>query len=329
MLCAVAVPASAQDVTKTRVTTDIVRDQLAEFGLWLQKLTAAQMIGMQEVEAMQGEWARANRAPDARAAAAQFRPVIVRTKLKIDQSDAALRALDTPTFPALELSAEFQPAALVAQMIEHNGHVRTLAESFNPLLDAMIANDMAAVQRAGTSMMRAAKLLLDSQAVLAGATAAANEPGSSTYHALVFQQLFFQSNSRIADAVGVVMTGGRDTRLAADIRGFADRIDAIARDGIASIEAEKRAYAEEIVAATDDPHELAILRGSLEIAEIERRTFALARRYGADLRSRAAGLPAAGASLTHLVSWAQMLRPAREEIDAIAIAQNEVLTRLK
>jgi len=305
------------------ITSDAIGAQASAYGQWLQRLTAAQMVGLSELQGLRDKWQEVTRSLTP-GGILFFRVEIAKARAAMLRSDALLKALDRPKFPLLDLSPELLPDALIASMLSTSAQALQLVDSFGPMLDGMIARDGKAVERAAVQMLAAAKILVDSQALLGTAMLATVDKETPQYEAMQFDQLLYRSAGRILDAAGVVMHSGTDPKFRADIMNIATQIDGIVARGNAKADAsiaDQRKSLEDT--GKSDAAVALLLRKSVEMDEIERRTFVVARDFAAALRA----LPDAPLTFAHIQTLLNALRVARLAADAITIKQNEILAR--
>lgn len=332
VLCFVcAVPAAAQDVAdKHAVAAGDVHSDLVRYGQWLVELNAATHDAMAEVQGLQAAWDEALRAGTIAEGAKQFRPRIARARAAILRAQAATRVISLPEFHALPLTPDLEPAALTQQMMALYDKLLQVVDSFDPMLQAMIANDGKAISAAGHRMMDTLNLLLDTQAVMAHAQVAAADPDRAEHESAMFTELFFRVASRMIRHAVEMMDSRPDASFAGDLDGLAARLDEVAARGIGRLQLE--ISTQEAAAAKAGPGmeaQAAILRKSVAVARLELENFAAARQLAAGLRSVAAKARRGTMSQAEFVGAMGLLRTTRHEMDRIVLAQNDILAQAK
>jgi hypothetical protein len=326
---ACASPAEAQKATAEEVSAEALSAEMVAYGQWLTRADQIQAPLMTALQAMQPRWQAAMATRDRRAAIAAFRPFIGETVELIGRINAQLDALPTPEFPALDLAADVQPRALVRDMRRLNEQFRTFVESYGPLLDAMVRNDVAAVQRAGGQMIGGVRLIFDSQILLTRAGLAATAREESSWEMQNVQFLYFSAGARIVDAWPRNHIAGIDRALAADLRDFATQIDATATEGSAKFEAELAEYRDMLAEfeSDGDASSAAVMRRRIAVFEVDRAIFPMAQELSAILRDHATRF-ADGRITVEAISGAFVdLQRIRSRIDAIVTEEAAALSR--
>ncbi|RYY25070.1 MAG: hypothetical protein EOP62_14610 [Sphingomonadales bacterium] len=308
--------------TGKAVTSNAISAQMASYGQWLQRLTAAQMVGLSELQSLRDKWQNVAQATRP-IVIISFRAEIAKARAAMLRSDELIRALDRPKFPLLDLAPDLLPDALIGHMLKTSANALELVDSFGPMLDAMLARDGKAADRAALKLLDAAKLLVDSQALLGTAMMATIDKDTAQYDAMQFDMLLYRSAARLIDAAGVTMRGGTQPEFHGDMERIAAEIDGIIARGTEKVEAAIADAKAELDEEEGDSAMALLLRKSIEMDELERRSFTTARAFAAALRA----LPKGAVSFAHIQQALNAVRIAREAMDAISTAQNDVLAR--
>ncbi|RYD97135.1 MAG: hypothetical protein EOP61_17055 [Sphingomonadales bacterium] len=186
----------------------------------------------------------------------------------------------------------------------------------------MAARDEKAIEGAAVKLLGAARLLVQSQALIGSAMLTTIDRDAAQYEATQFDVLLYRTASVLLDAAGTVMRGGAQPQFGADMERIVSEIDALVTSGSAKAEAsiaDEKATLKE----TRDPAVALLIRKALEIDELERRSFAVAREFASALRA----LPKGPVGFGHIEQSLNALRIARAAMDEITLAQNAVLAR--
>ena len=289
---ALASPSLAQRADPPDAEMASLASEMQGYGQWLVRANEIQAPITNALQGLQARWQEAMATHGPEAAAAAFRPVVAEIAGLVDRTNAQLDALPTPEFATLDLASDLQPRTLVREMRRLNDQVKTFVETYNPLLDAMIRNDAAAVQQAGRQMVRGLDLIFESQILLARGGLASTPREDSTWEMQNIQLLYFSVGSRLLRAWPENSVAGIDRALARDLRDFAARIDATASDGSTKLEADLTTLRDDLAAAErdGDAASAAIFRRTIAVIEIDRAIFSTARELSSILRDHAGRL---------------------------------------
>lgn len=335
LLCAVAQPAFAQDVVKDRApppTPQEMRDlraQTTAYGAWLVRLNAAASGANQELGAIQAEWQAAMQLRSSAAAIARFRPALARAIAKVADAKRQVLALDKPDFPELKLDDDLRPAQLVVETVQLLDRMTVLLNSFEPLMTAMSSGNVRAVEQSGSQMLDAARLLLENQALMAGAGLVTTERDSGAYYLQHFQERLFRSAARVLGTARQVMFGRTDPAAAEDFDAFATEIVDAARQGRAKMTAEIAHFegvaASATAAGRGDTDAVRVLRKSAAVLRIDLVLFDSADIYGAALHAAAAKARAGKLDQQALLALLAQYRATGEEIKRVAAAEAQAM----
>lgn len=317
-LAAAPAPPRSRPVASARVAAD-----LRAYGEWLARLDAIEGPLRTELAGLSARWDEANRRADARAAAAQFRPVVARMTALIEETNARLRALSVPELSSLQLIEGVRPAEVVGQMIRINSGIRDVVDAYNPLMDSLASADPRAADAAGQRMMEGIGLVFDGQIVFTRASLAATPRAEARWDMINVQLLYFRAVARAHATWPHARARTPDPGLAPDLRAIAAELETSATEGAAKLEgliARTEAAGAEAGRARDSGRALA-LRRSAAMLRVDRRIFPLARRLAAILREGAAALE--GRPITP-ANFGELSRPLQQVHDAIeAILRDE------
>lgn len=309
----------------TGAVADIER-QMTGYGEWLVRLNEIQAPVQEQLIALNGRWQAAGASRDFNASSADLRAGLVEMEAAIDQADAALAALPTPEFPALDLDATLRPAEIVGEVRRYMAQLRTVVAGFSPLLDAVRTNNPRALDRAMDQLMVNARLLVRSQVLMARAAQAATRRGESAWNALEVQVLFFQAAERIA-AAWPGLEGRRDAQLPADLIRLAGALERSAEAGTALADTEIRTMREDLAAAEEaaDRDLISIARRGVATLEVMREVFPLGRDLAGVLRSHAPRFRGGEVPIQTLVALLRAVQPLRLRLDDLVAREGAAL----
>lgn len=301
--------------------------EMTGYGEWLVRLNEIQAAVQQRLIALNAHWQAAGTSRDFDSESASLRGALVEMQAEIDRADAALAALPTPEFPALELDSTLRPADMVQEVRRYMAQLRTVVAGFSPLLDAVRARDPRALDRAMDQLMANARLLVRSQVLMARAAQAATRREESAWDALEVQILIFQSAERIA-AAWPGLEGRRDAGLTSDLIRLAEALERSAARGTARADTEVRAMRDELAAAEQGDRDLAsIARRAVATHEVMREVFPIGRDLAAVLRSHAPAFRGGVVPLDRLVGLLRAIQPLRLRLDELVTREGAALAR--
>lgn len=307
-------PISSQDVV----------DETAAFANWLLALSEAASPAIDAARSIQGEWAQAMQNPDSRRAIASFRPVLSRTEQATALARQQILALETPAFAMLDLPSDLQTPELRNQMVQTVDQIAAMIRAFNPLLDAIAANDNRAGQAAAVQMFDAARTLYSSQRLFARAGMATIESGSPEYYSVEFDVLFYEAGGRLIESAARLAAGNADPELGRDLLRYADRIDEIAAGGATAAAEAKREYEESANVLADVASRTLLDRGQ-RIDAAQQQAFRLWRSFGDTLRTGGTRASARPVTFADIRTMTGVLGPTRAQLDEIALEQARIL----
>ena len=303
-----------------------VADDAAAYGQWLERLNAASSGMTLALQQLSPKWAAATASSDPQASAAQFRPVIAETRQAVASAAARVRAMDTPSFTSMDLTADISTPVLKTQMLEVAEQTDALIESFNPLLDAMVRNDAAAVNAAGVKLFAGLRLLMRTQERMARASLLTSDKTKAEYESMRFQQLFFRGGERLVSGAERRIMGQADPAFAADMFALSNDFESNAVEGRKRLDVEIAEFraAHEL---TKDGTERAILRKTVAVFELERELFAASHKMGLNFKAAGAEAGTNAFSVDRMMHYLRLMQPIRQEVDRIGLAQAAILAR--
>jgi hypothetical protein len=304
-----------------------VERELAAYGAWLVRLNETQAPLQQALIRLQQRWQEIVAAGNFDQAAAEFAPFIAALIADVDRSAAALAALDTPDFPTLELEGDLRTADMRRELVRYTGQLRTVLQSYMPLLDAVRRSDRRATERAGVQLMGNVRLLLQSQILMTRAALAGAPRDEAAFNMIEVQLLFFRASERLLAAWPGLVLETRDATLAADLLRFAGEIERTAAVGESRFAAEDAEWRTELARAERDRERSAasIIRRTLAVLEVYRRIFPLGRELAAVLRAHAPGFADGRVEVAELTGLLRQLQPLRVRIDEITTDEGAAL----
>ena len=326
MLLACAAPASAAPQLATpQLQSAALEAEMTRFGAWLIEADRVQA----PIQALLGElgprWAAVAAAQDGRAVR-EYRAFILRGIETVDRTRSAIQALPAPTLQLLDLPAEFQPPGLRSQLVEANGQVRTLLESYLPALDAIERRDPAAAARATDEMIRSMRLLFQLRQLMVRAQQAAVPVDQSARDAIQVQLLYLRAGERFVAAWPDRGVGRIDADLGDELRQIAAELDEVAGSGAAKSADELAFFTDALPAVErEDPTAAVVLRRALAVLEIDGDFFPLAREISALLRSQAPRFDGGRGDVDDLLESFRRLLPFRARMDDILRREGEAL----
>jgi len=326
--CAWSVPSSAQRAPRRPpVTTATLDADLAAYGAWLGRVQQVEAPLQAELSGLSASWQEAVRGVGIAEAVARFRPVVARILATADRTDAALRAMDAPEFAGFPIAQDLRPPAILGKMIEINGNIRAAIDSFNPLLDAALHNDEAAVAAAAARMIAGFRLVLESQIVFARGTLAATEADSPAWEVGNIRLIYFRAAERIIRAYPERGETGRDPALPGDLSALARELEAAADRASRGIEGLLATLSRQLQQAerSRDAGYAGIIRRNIAIFTVDRDLVPLARELARILRVGAADIDGQAIAATDLVGLFRQLQPVRARLQALAQAENAAL----
>ena len=335
LACLIAQPALAQmrqddaavlSEAEAAAAVEASHSSISAYGAWLLRLNKVIEPAIGGLRGMQGKWQEMSRAPSPATAGKLLRPALAGVKARIVASIADLKALDRPDVSALELDADIQPDALVAQTLTLLKQFHSLVDTMDGVAGAMIAGDVKAAEVGAKEIFVAARLIYDTQTTLTNAFLATAAPDRAEYDSLLIEKTFFAIGSRVILAAERIAKTQPDASLPMDLDRFAAELDQIAARGRGRVVTEL-AYLEEQQArdyVSDDAHR--ILAKAIAVTASQRDAFAVAERFAADIRLKAAGLRKARTPQA-VFGLAGLLAPARQQLDQVAIQQAAIMAQ--
>lgn len=312
----------------TLATDEVARidAEMGAYGEWLVQLGEIEAPMQREMASLSSNWDAAMTGPgDANSRLQRFRSTIERAFRILDDAEERLAALETPEFPLLDLPADLEPSTILAQARRVNREVRSLMGSFETLLSAADATDVAGVMAAGRQMREGLRLLLESQALMARASLETVAREESTWEILYVQLLHFQVSQRVLEALPDLTQPHFDAGLARDLENFAVELERSAETGAAKMDQEIAGYEAELVDAErrGDRSRASILRRVIAVLAIDRRIFPLARELAVLVRSEAGNQ--GRMTPEGLSRFFRQLHPWRARLEAIIAEENAAM----
>ncbi|QIG80524.1 hypothetical protein [Stakelama tenebrarum] len=339
ILVAGATPSLAQDSDKahgnaaltaasggsgTAYVSGFDSEEAHAFGAWINRFNDAARISLSQVSGLQAAWNAASQSGDVEGLAKRFRPTLERTRAAITQSNAALRALDTPEFPGLDLAEPFQPARLVEQMLALNEQLSGMLDQFERFAEAVSAHDRAAMMQSIEAFLRTTKMVIESRRLLAEAELAAIDPQSSDYEYARFNVVLLGSGVRVLESLGLLLNGGDDPAFDEDLARMADEIDAIVAEGRRKLGVEMAAVKTTLASARGAEAESLERRRRMQLLDAE--VFDLAAAYAAMLRAAGEDIRSHGLSMERLQPLSTRMNEARMQLNQIVLRQNAIFS---
>lgn len=319
-----ASPSAAQQRT-TPGEVAAIEAEMTAYGAWLGRVQEIEAPLQRELAGLSASYRQGTADGERAAAADQFRATINRILALADSTNALLEALDQPEVSALELPEDISPAAIVRDMAQLNRRIRDLIDGFNPLIDARLRGDSAALEAAANQLFAGLGQLFDSQILLARASLAATPHEDASWEVANFDLLFLRAGARIVAAFQPRSRARVDAALTGDLLALAEEIDANSRRGETRVEAELADLAATIAdaEADGDTGSVAILRRVAAMFSELRGYFPLSRELAALLRAEAPAYRAralAQADFTRIFAQIQTIRNRMEAIGTRAAA---------
>lgn len=315
-------PGSAEEVDNAAIQAD-----LAAYGAWLNQAIATSTKLQQDLMGFGGRWQAAFARGISAAAVAEMRPVLAELIAETDRSYAALEALPLPVIRVLPLEEDLQPETLTRDLKAINRQVRALIESYDPVLDAMLRNDVQAALRAMNGTIGGVRLLYQNQATIARASLAVTPRDESTWNLTNVGLLFFRSGARVLASWPGERPERIDRSLAPDLRALADELEATSAEGERRLLGElQTARAELAEAERDRDADLAgVLRTGIRVGEIDVEVYAQGRRLAAVLRTGATQLQDGRVTPENLSRLFSAIVPIKVRLDEIALEESAAL----
>lgn len=316
---AAAVPTQPPE-SEAQVSVAAIDAEMRAYGEWMTRILALQAPVQNQLTALGPAWQSAQaEGITPRQLAERVRPSVARALAVIDAAISALDALERPEFASLDLPEDVRPAAIVRQLQAVNRQLRSAIDAFNPLLDALQNNDMAAVEASGTRLLASLGLVLESQVVLARASQAATPRDDPSWALGNFELIFFRTGARLFAAWRPFEPPRVDEALPADMIALADELEANAERGAQRLDAELETFAAELADAQGrgDASHVMVLRRAIAAFTVTRGYFPLSRELGAILRAEAALVRGQPVTQESTVRFFGRLRPIRERMEEI------------
>ncbi|MGF7148617.1 hypothetical protein FHS96_002245 [Sphingomonas zeicaulis] len=335
LACVIAQPAVAQmrqgdaaviSEAEAAAAVEASHSGVAAYGAWLLRLNKAIDPAISGLRGMQGKWQEMSRTSSPAVAGKLLRPALAGVKARIATSIADLKALDRPDVSALELDADIQPDALVAQTLTLLTQFDSLVDTMDGVAAAMIAGNAKAAEAGTKEIFVAARLIYDTQTTLTNAFLATAAPDRAEYDTLLIERTFFAIGSRVILAAERIAKAQTDGSLPADLERFAAELDRIAARGRGRVVTELADLEEQQARdhVSDDAGK--ILAKAIAVTASQREAFAIAERFAADIRLKAAGLRKARTPQA-VFGMAGLLAPVRQQFDQVAIQQAAIMAQ--
>jgi hypothetical protein len=308
-------PAQEAEVSPTAIDAEMRR-----YGEWMARVMALQSPVQTQLSALGPAWQAARaEGGTSRQLVESIRPTVARTLAVIDTAISELNALEKPRFAALDLPAEVRPAAIVEELLGLNRQLRTTIDAFNPMLDAALNNDLAAVEATGIRVLASLRLVLESQVVITRASQAATPRDDPAWALGNFELIFYRSGARLFAAWHPFEPPRVDDSLPADMIALAGELEVNAEQGAQRLDAELESYAGELADAQErgDASAAAVLSRGIAAFTITRGYFPLSRELAAILRAEAASMRGRPTTQESTVRFFNRLRPIRERMEEI------------
>jgi len=308
--------------------------EMIAFGEWMIRLDAATTDAIAAFREVGPAWnaALAGGPPDTMEV--RFGPTLTRVNVAIGTARTRLDALDTPTFPLLQLSPDSEPARLRAEMQRMIGNLADITQTLPGAMAAMRARDPGAARMAMTKMLDTTRALYRAQSTMAAAWAATTERKDPTYQALQFELQFFKSGIRMLDSVERAISGKPDATLGADLREIANGIDTVVAAGTRLVDAQREQFAtthQELAGekGPDAASARAMADKIVATSGLQQEGFAVSQRYAAQLRRTADSIGSGPVSVQALAPMIESLRTTRSELDEIGMRIARVIAGTK
>ncbi|HEY0623698.1 hypothetical protein [Sphingomonas sp.] len=332
-----AVPAAAADRTDNKTTAraasvsevEAIHAEMIAFGEWMIRLDAATADAITVFRELGPAWNAALSGPP-ETMEARFRPTMAQIDGAIATARARLAALDTPTFPRLELPADTEPARLRDDMQKMIGSMEGITRTLPGVMTAIRARNPGATQQAMVKMLDATRALFRAQAAMAAAWVATTEADDPTGQSLQFELLFYKSGVRLLESVERTSLGKPDPGFGGELRALADQIDQVVAAGNKLVDAQRAEFTgvREDLAGEKDPDSVssrAMADKVLAMSGLQHEGFTVSQRYAAQLRRTADALGTGRVSMTVLAPMIDSLRATRSELDALGMRIAQVM----
>lgn len=303
-----------------------IRAELQAYGQWLVRLDAAAKPTTEAVAAFQSGWAAASKARTAAAASAILRPVFVGMRRNLAASDTALRALDAPEWPTLQIDPAIQPAQLVREMLEINRHLGTIVTDTEALAATMANGTPAASRKSALRLFGSLEFMLKSRILMATAIATTLEAGSPDQQLMVIERLFAESGHRMVTSAASLVNARPDPTLPADLERLAGEVDAATVRGSSRLEADLAMSEVMFVDGLQNEDARIVVDKAFAVRKVMQRMFGVARSYSASLRASARTLRKTRTEATMLAAM-QSFASHRQQLDALARDQMQIMAR--
>lgn len=292
------------------------------YGEWLRRVHAIQATAQAHLSGLQRLQGTLS-GPGARGGFAAAGQQIAQAVAALDEAHQQLLSVDTPSFPALQLDADLQPAEMRNHLVRLNRELRGGAQHLGELSQAATRNDATAGLRAAQRMMNSFRTVFDTQIVMTRAGLAAVPREASQWEMINVELIYFRTAARMMN-LDPMQAPRPDPTLARDLTGFADRLDELAEQGTIKLEREIETWTGTLRQLEDrkDRPAVEVARRTLAMLEAEREVFPLGRQLSAALRAQAQSIGARPVTPEILTRVFNALRPVREGLDRVAFAES-------
>jgi hypothetical protein len=302
--------------------------ELVAYSEWVIEVDASAAPALDAIRQLSPEWRAmlASRTPVE--AAEKFTAFLDRADRVVAESKARVLALPLVSVARLDLGAEAQPAALRAEMTRMLDQVATVFVAMRPMAKAVATRNAKAMEAGAAPMLASVQALYRSQLAMTGAHVATLDEGDPARDSLMFDQLYFRSGLRILSTAKAMLSANSDPALAADLVELADEMDGVIDRGLANIDSSREemlATLEELGNDAEGRAARAMLAKTIAMEALFRDSFGVARAYAAAMRSAGKGLTTATPTMVRLQPLLQQLRVTREQLDAVATRQIELM----
>lgn len=298
-----------------------IEAEMMAFGEWLLRLNEIVAPMQEKLAGLYPSWEAARAGRGGYGTVVQhMRSVVAQSLASADAVIVRLEALETPDFPALDLPDDVKPAAIRRETLSLAREIRDIVAGFNPVLDAIAANDPEAMERAGLRLLASVRLVFESQATLRRASLAATPRDDWAWEVTNLELLYFRTGALIFEAWRPLEPPRIVPRLADDMLALAAELEANARRGDAKIDADLAEWRTALTEAerSAESNQAGVLRRAIALGLASRDYLAISRDVATILRSQAPQFRGRSVTQGLLVGFFRPLREIRVRMEAVA-----------